>query len=62
MGKATIYGKKEWEVLEIINDVEDYYYINGIFYIKAKEHEYYFALDVIGAIHIDSESEVKSNE
>lgn len=62
MGKATIYGKKEWEVLEIINDVEDYYCINGVFYIKAKDQVYYFTLDVIGAVHIDEESEVKSNE
>lgn len=57
MGKAIIYGKKLGEVLETIYNVEDYYYINGIFYIKAKEHEYYFALDIIGEIHIDSESE-----
>lgn len=57
MGKATIYGKDLWKVLEIIYDVEEYYCINGMFFIKAKEQEYYFALDIIGAIHIDSESE-----
>ena len=57
MGKATIYGKKSAVVLEIINNVEEHYCINGMFYIKTKEQEYYFALDTIGAIHIDSESD-----
>jgi hypothetical protein len=57
VGKATIYGKKIWEVLETIYDVEEHYCINGMFYIKTKEQEYYFSLDLIGAIYIDSESE-----
>lgn len=60
MGKAIIYGKKIGEILQIIYNVEDYYYINGMFYIKAKDQEWYFALDTIGAIHIDSEGEVKN--
>lgn len=58
MGKeAIIYGKKKWEHLQTIYDVEEYYCINGLFYIKAKDHEYYFSLDQIGSIEIDSESE-----
>lgn len=55
MGKATLYGKDLWKVLEIIYDVEEYYCINGMFYIRTKEQEYYFVLDIIGAVHIDSE-------
>ena len=57
MSKATIYDKKLREVLAIIYDVEEYYCINGMFYIKTKEREYYFALDLIGAVHIDTKSE-----
>lgn len=55
MGKATIYGKKS-EIVTIDN-VEEYYCINGMFYIKTKDQEYYLALDIISAVHIDSESE-----
>lgn len=57
MGKATIYSKKTGEVFETIHDVEEYHCINGMIYIKTKEQDYYFELDIIGAIHIDSESE-----
>lgn len=57
MGKATIYGKKLFQVLDVIYDVEEYYCINGMFYIKTKEQEHYFTLDVIGAIYINSEGE-----
>ena len=58
MSKVTIFGKKRWEeVLEIIDDVEEYYCTNGMFYIKVREEEYYFALDLIGIIHIEAESE-----
>lgn len=62
MGKAAIYGKDLWKVLEIIYDVEEYYCINGMFFIRTKEQEYYFALDIIGAIHIDLESDKESEE
>ena len=36
MDKAIIYGKK-MEVLETLYDVEEYYCINGMFYIKTKK-------------------------
>ncbi len=58
MSKATIYGKKTGEVLKTIYDVEEYFSVNnGIFYIRTKEQEYYLDMYMIGAIHIDAESE-----
>jgi hypothetical protein len=58
MSKVTIFGKKRWEeVLEIIDNVEEYYCTNGMFYVKFGEQECYFALDLIGIIYIEAESE-----
>lgn len=57
MGKVTIYDKKIAVALETINNVEEHYCINGMFYVRAEDQEYYFSLETIGMIHVEKESE-----
>lgn len=45
MSKITIYGKKSAVALETINNVEEHYCTNGMFYVKAKDQEFYFTLE-----------------
>lgn len=60
MSKVTIYGKRSAVALETItiDNVEEHYCTNGMFYVKAEGQEYYFALEAIGMIRVETESEV----
>ena len=57
MSKITIYGKKSAVAVETINNVEEHYCTNGMFYIKAEDQEYYFSLETISMIRVETESE-----
>lgn len=59
MGKVTIYGKNSAVALETINNVKEHYCTNGMFYVKAKDQEFYFSLETISMIRVESESEDK---
>lgn len=58
MSKITIYGKNA-VALETIDNVEEHYCTNGMFYVRAKGQEYYFALEAISMIRVETESEDK---
>lgn len=57
MSKVTIYGKGSAVAIEAINNVEEHYCTNGMFYVRTEGQEYYFALEVISMIHVETESE-----
>lgn len=57
MSKVTIYSKDSAVAVEVINNVEEHCCTNGMFYVKAEGQEYYFTLEVIGMIHVETESE-----
>lgn len=57
MGKVTIYGKKSAVAVEVINNVKEHYCTNGMFYVRAEDQEYYFALEAISVIRVETESE-----
>lgn len=59
MSKITIYGKKSAVALETINNVEEHYCTNGMFYVRAKGQEYYFTLEAISEIRVETKSEDK---
>ncbi len=59
MKKITIYGKKSEVALETINNVEEHYCTNEMFYVRAEGEEFYFTLEAIGMIHVETESEDK---
>ncbi len=56
MGKVTIYGKKSAVAIETINNVEEHYCTNGMFYVRTEDQEYYFSLEVISMIRVEKES------
>ena len=62
MSKITIYGKKSTVALEAINNVEEYYCTNVMFYVKAEGREYYFSLEAISMIRVETESEVDDDK
>lgn len=57
MSKITIYGKKSAVALETIDNVEEHYCTNGMFYVRAKNQEFYFTLEAISTICVEPESE-----
>ena len=57
MNKITIYGKESAVALETINNVEEHYCTNGMFYVRAEGQEFYFSLEVISVIRVETESE-----
>lgn len=57
MSKIWIYGKKSTVALEAIDNVEEHYCTNGMFYVKAEGQEYYFSLEAISMIRVETESE-----
>ena len=58
MSRVRIYGKQSAIPIETIDNVEEHYCTNGMFYVKAKDQEYYFSLEVISMIGVETESEV----
>jgi hypothetical protein len=62
MGKVTIYGKNSAVALETIDNVEEHYCTNGMFYVRAEGQEYYFTLEAISMISVETESEVNKHE
>ena len=62
MSKITIYGKKSAVAVETINNVEEHYCTNGMFYVKAEDQECYFSLEAISMIRVKTESEKESEE
>ncbi len=59
MSKIKIYDKNSTDAVAIISNVEEHYCTNGMFYVKANGQEWYFSLESIGAILVETESEVK---
>lgn len=59
MSKIIIYGKRTVGALETINNVEEHYCTNGMFYVKAEDQEFYFSLEAISMIRVETESEVE---
>lgn len=57
MSKITIYGKKSAVALETIDNVEEHYCTNGMFYVRAENQEFYFTLEAISTIRVEPESE-----
>lgn len=57
MSKVIIYGKQSAVAVEVIDNVEEHYCTNGMFYVRAKGQEYYFALEAISVIRVETESE-----
>jgi hypothetical protein len=57
MSKITIYGKKSAVALETIHNVEEHYCTNGMFYVKAEGQEFYFTLEAISMIRVETESD-----
>ena len=57
MSKVIIYGKQSVVAVEVINNVEEHYCTNGMFYVRAEGQEFYFSLEAISMVRVETESD-----
>lgn len=57
MSEIKIYGKNSTDAVATISNVEEHYCTNGMFYVRANGQEWYFSLESISAILVETERE-----